>query len=215
MADSGRPEKLAPSTVLRIRAVGAGVLLVCLGFLYFGSTAEYVGRIRDASFDIYQRISPREISDKFPALVIEIDQASLVKYGPWPWPRSRIAELTQALFDYGALVVGFDIVFSEPDRFGAENLTAMYPGLPAESKQALREHATPDETFRELMSGAGVYIVVGRAGVEKPGDGSKRAPFHISDRCGIQGRSPQRAAFIPDRSLNTSRMWMSWPWGMV
>ena len=45
-----------------------------------------------------------------------IDEKSLETVGRWPWPRSRIAELVDALSRDGAKAVGFDITFAEPDQ---------------------------------------------------------------------------------------------------
>ena len=44
-----------------------------------------------------------------------IDEKSLDAEGRWPWPRSKIAALVDALARDGAKVIGFDIGFSEPD----------------------------------------------------------------------------------------------------
>ncbi len=49
-------------------------------------------------------------------VIVDIDERSLATLGRWPWSRDRMAALTQAMFDeQGAAVVGFDIVFAEPD----------------------------------------------------------------------------------------------------
>jgi adenylate cyclase len=45
-----------------------------------------------------------------------IDEKSIDKLGRWPWPRSKIAALVDALSRDGAKVIGFDIIFSEPDK---------------------------------------------------------------------------------------------------
>ncbi|HEX5776066.1 MAG TPA: adenylate/guanylate cyclase domain-containing protein [Caulobacteraceae bacterium] len=66
-------------------------------------------------FDTYQRAEPREYQD-VPVRVVDIDEETLVRLGQWPWPRTDVARLTQALTDAGASAVAFDIVFSEPDR---------------------------------------------------------------------------------------------------
>lgn len=48
-------------------------------------------------------------------VVIDINEAALKEIGPWPWPRQRVADLTELLLGaYGARVVGLDIVFPEP-----------------------------------------------------------------------------------------------------
>jgi len=49
-----------------------------------------------------------------PAVVIAaIDEKSLAAEGRWPWPRSRIAALVDALSRDGAKVISFDVLFSE------------------------------------------------------------------------------------------------------
>ena len=45
-----------------------------------------------------------------------IDEKSLDTEGRWPWPRSRIAALVDALSNDGARVIGFDVGFLEPDE---------------------------------------------------------------------------------------------------
>ena len=42
-----------------------------------------------------------------------IDEKSLAAEGRWPWPRTRIAALVDALSRDGAKVIGFDVLFSE------------------------------------------------------------------------------------------------------
>ena len=52
-----------------------------------------------------------------PAVVLAvIDEKSLDAEGRWPWPRSKIARLIDDLSADGAKVIGFDIIFSEPDE---------------------------------------------------------------------------------------------------
>ncbi len=49
--------------------------------------------------------------------IVTIDEQSLDKFGRWPWPRKRIAELVDTLSDeYEVNSIGFDIVFAEPDH---------------------------------------------------------------------------------------------------
>jgi PAS domain S-box-containing protein len=49
-------------------------------------------------------------------VIVDIDTKSLSKYGQWPWPRYRMAQLMDKLRNMGARSVGVDILFSEPDR---------------------------------------------------------------------------------------------------
>ena len=45
-----------------------------------------------------------------------LDEKSLKSEGRWPWPRSKMAKLIEALSRDGAKVIGFDIIFAEPDE---------------------------------------------------------------------------------------------------
>jgi adenylate cyclase len=53
-------------------------------------------------------------------VLVEIDAESLDRYGQWPWPRTRMAELTRAIHAGGASVIALDVVFGEPSRSGAD-----------------------------------------------------------------------------------------------
>jgi len=49
-------------------------------------------------------------------VIVDIDEKSLAEVGRWPWSRIHIAKLLDELFDnYDVTLVGFDIVFPEPD----------------------------------------------------------------------------------------------------
>ena len=49
-------------------------------------------------------------------VIVDIDEKSLTEIGRWPWGRDRMAALTDELFErQKAAVVGFDMVFAEPD----------------------------------------------------------------------------------------------------
>lgn len=72
-------------------------------------------------------------------VVIDLDETSIARVGPWPWPRSRIADLLEALVGtYGARVVGLDIVFPSPaDAPGDARLAALSDFAPVVLAQAL------------------------------------------------------------------------------
>jgi len=50
-------------------------------------------------------------------VIVDIDEKSLAEEGHWPWPRDKLAQLLDTLFnrDHVALV-GFDVVFAEKDN---------------------------------------------------------------------------------------------------
>ena len=49
-------------------------------------------------------------------VIVDLDERSLQAEGQYPWNRIKVGQLTEKLRDYGAIVVGFDITFPEPDR---------------------------------------------------------------------------------------------------
>ncbi|MFN3375111.1 MAG: CHASE2 domain-containing protein [Burkholderiaceae bacterium] len=49
-------------------------------------------------------------------VVVDIDEASLNQVGQWPWGRDRLAAMLEELVDrQGVALVGFDVLFAEPD----------------------------------------------------------------------------------------------------
>jgi adenylate cyclase len=54
-------------------------------------------------------------------VIIDIDEKSIGRLGQWPWPRDTVAELVRQIERAGAKVLGFDIVFAEPDRTSPKN----------------------------------------------------------------------------------------------
>jgi adenylate cyclase len=72
-------------------------------------------------------------------VVVDLDESSIAALGPWPWPRSRVADLLDALAgNYGARAVGVDIVFpSAADRAGDERIAALADFAPVVLAQAL------------------------------------------------------------------------------
>ncbi|MCP5269148.1 MAG: adenylate/guanylate cyclase domain-containing protein [Zoogloeaceae bacterium] len=58
---------------------------------------------------------PGGVDDR--VVILDIDEKSLAEGGRWPWSRDKMAALVDRLFDqYGVAVLGFDVVFAEPDE---------------------------------------------------------------------------------------------------
>jgi serine phosphatase RsbU (regulator of sigma subunit)/CHASE2 domain-containing sensor protein len=95
------------------RALGAGLLALCLLLVILEPAP--MAWLRDAVFDGYQKLMPRERGSA-PAVIVEIDERSLDARGQWPWPRTLMAELIEAVNAAGPAAVGIDLLFVEPDR---------------------------------------------------------------------------------------------------
>jgi len=66
-------------------------------------------------------------------VIVDVDEKSLAEIGRWPWGRDRMAALTDELFvRQRAAVVGFDMLFAEPDASsGLALLERLASGSPA------------------------------------------------------------------------------------
>jgi adenylate cyclase len=93
--------------------LGAGLLAAFC--ILIGLEPPPLGALRDALFDGYQRLMPREPRSA-PATIVEIDEHTLDERGQWPWPRSTVAELIRAISAAKPAAIGVDILFVEPDR---------------------------------------------------------------------------------------------------
>lgn len=57
--------------------------------------------------------------------IIAIDDGSINMFGRWPWPRKIHAALLKAISRYPPKAIGFDILFTEPEKGDAEGDTAL------------------------------------------------------------------------------------------
>ena len=76
----------------------------------------FVQRIEAMLYDARVRLTmPGTLDERI--VIVDIDDRSLAEQGRWPWPRVRVAQLLDRLFDdYGVQLVAFDVVFAEPDH---------------------------------------------------------------------------------------------------
>ena len=56
---------------------------------------------------------------------VNIDEPSLEAYGQWPWPRGDYGSLIEELYARGAGLVVFNVLMSETDRSGEDELLAL------------------------------------------------------------------------------------------
>lgn len=92
---------------------GIGLTVFCTA-LYF-LNPPFIRDISCNAYDAMLRIAHRSPQSDA-VVIVDIDDTSLKHIGQWPWHRYIMGELTQILFNSGAEVVAFDIVFPEPDR---------------------------------------------------------------------------------------------------
>ena len=158
-----------------------------------------VEEIRVRTFDFFQRIDPRHKTAR-PVTIVDIDDKSLEKFGQWPWPRTRIADLITELTRLQAVVIAFDAVFSEPDRLNPADAADTFRNLDEDTRAKLRALPSNDEIFAEAIRKS--RVVLGESGAaEELAALDKTLPV---TGLAMLGEEPQRFMFeFPGLLRNT------------
>lgn len=136
-------------------------VLFSLVALRFYDPGKLVETARVKTFDVYNRIEPRVPLERSPVYIVDIDERSLQEIGQWPWSRIHLAKLIAALRSYGAPVVGFDVVFAEPDKTNLPTIAENARGVSAEVIEALKNAPSNDQMFANVMGTQ--RVVLGQA----------------------------------------------------
>jgi len=178
--------------------------LLCVALLIGFAALRYadpapVEEIRVRTFDFFQRIDPRHKTAR-PVTIVDIDDKSLEKFGQWPWPRTRIADLITELTRLGAVVIAFDAVFSEPDRLNPADAADTFRDLDEDTRAKLRALPSNDEVFAEAIRKS--HVVLGESGAaEELAALDKTLPV---TGLAMLGEEPQRFMFqFPGLLRNT------------
>ena len=122
---------------------------------------------RRTLFDEWQRLAPREIGSERVAVVL-VDSLSLDAVGPWPWPRYYIARLTEEIAKQRPKVIGYDVLFAEPDALNPDNFAALYPDeLDPATAGRIRALPTMDAVLADVFGRS--PVVLARVGTSHDG----------------------------------------------
>jgi adenylate cyclase len=104
--------------------LGISALSLALFAMHVASSPrfEIIDRIENYLYDVRIRLTmPGTVDDRI--VIVDIDEASQLELGRWPWPRDTLAAIVDRLFDdYGIRVLGFDVLFAEAEETSAERL---------------------------------------------------------------------------------------------
>jgi serine phosphatase RsbU (regulator of sigma subunit)/CHASE2 domain-containing sensor protein len=151
----------------RPRALGVVFLLALCGLQLLADTPVQ-SWLREGWFDLYQRAMPRERVSA-PAVIVAVDEKSLARHGQWPWPRTLIAELLDALAAFRPLAIGIDVVFAEPDRHSPGMLAERRPDVDAALARELKRLPDNDAVLAAAIKR--LPVVLGVAGTYDAGQG--------------------------------------------
>ena len=121
--------------------------------------------LRVRTFDFFQVLRPRPQEIR-PVVIVDIDEASLKAIGQWPWPRTTVADLITQISQLGAVAIGFDIIFPEPDRMSPAIAERSFRGIDAETRAKLDNLPSNDDALAEAIKHS--RVVVGQAGAAVP-----------------------------------------------
>ncbi|MDI1277208.1 CHASE2 domain-containing protein [Methylobacter sp.] len=99
-------------------------------------------------------------------VIIDIDEESLSKEGRWPWRRDKLAYLVDILFDYyNVKLLGFDVVFSEPDTSAGVELLEKLASGPLQKDadflstlETMRPQLSYDDMFAKSLENRPVVL---------------------------------------------------------
>jgi len=127
-----------------------------------------VEELRLRTFDLFQVLRPREQTAR-PVVIVDIDEASLKEIGQWPWPRTIVADLVTRLTALGAVAIGFDAVFPEPDRTSPNLLASTLRDLDDATRERLRGLPSNDEVLAGALRKS--RVVLGESVSDRPAAG--------------------------------------------
>ncbi len=119
--------------------------------------------LRQQLFDAYQRVFPRQRRSD-PVTIVEIDEQSLKAVGQWPWPRSVLADLIDAIARYQPAAIGLDIYMPEADQTSPERYAARLGKDRFALAEELMRMPTHDQRLAQSLGAA--PSVLGAAGLD-------------------------------------------------
>ncbi len=124
--------------------LGFAILLLLLGHAVKFYQIGYINHLDAIIYDTKLRLTmPRSIDER--VAILDIDEKSLAEIGRWPWGRDHLAKLVDKLFNqYGVRVLGFDVVFAEPDHSSGLN------SLEALAKKDLKDSSSFQAVLKDL-----------------------------------------------------------------
>ena len=107
----------------RISISGLGLALFAM-HIAGAPRLELIDRVENYLYDVRIRLTmPGTVDERI--VIIDIDEASQLELGQWPWPRNTLAAIVDQLFDdYGIAVLGLDVLFAEAEETSAERVIA-------------------------------------------------------------------------------------------
>ena len=175
-----------------------------------GRDLPVAGQIESHARDLAMRTTAVGTGDPRLA-VVDIDEASLARIGPWPWSRARLADLAERLLsEGGARVVAFDMVLTEASTSAAGRL-----GDQRLASLAAQGWVVPAQAFDYVPRATPVRVgAPGGAIASAQPAGTASATGHVGnfELLAQQGRCVGNIGVVPDPDGKVRRIapWTVW-----
>lgn len=149
-------------SALPLLLVTGAMAVIALGALTGAQSPD--ARSREVLFGYFQRLAPASFDPGENYHLVMIDRESVDAVGPWPWPRTVLAELVTAAGEAGAKAVVLTEAVDAPDPLSPETIGEFW--LAGASDEALAQQLArlpkTDEAlanaFREVEGAFGVAL---------------------------------------------------------
>jgi PAS domain S-box-containing protein len=137
-----------------------GLLLSAVTSAAYLSYPPFIKSTSERTVDVLRSLAPTK-APSGSIVIVDIDEKSLARYGQWPWPRNRLAQLLRTINAAGAASIGLDLILAEPDRSSPRNSqtdAAPEPGHPAgkpDLETGLLDH---DQDLADALAGGPIVL---------------------------------------------------------
>ncbi len=108
-------QRLSPLGQGRISLLLSGCVVTIIAVVLLFYPPELLRFFDYRIFDLLLSRQPGQELEHRP-VVVGIDEESLARFGQWPWPRYRLAQLLESIGQHGAAAIGVDLLMPEEDR---------------------------------------------------------------------------------------------------
>jgi adenylate cyclase len=120
--------------------------------------------LRDSAFDLVlagdQRLR-RPVASDLKVIVVDIDRASIDALGAWPWPRTTMARLVEAVASGRPAAIAIDVLFAEPDDRSPAALARRLGSVTGRAEISTLGESLPDGDKRLAQAIGSVPVALG------------------------------------------------------
>jgi adenylate cyclase len=120
--------------------------------------------LRDSAFDLVlagDQPLRRPVASDLKVIVVDIDRASIDALGAWPWPRTTMARLVEAVASGRPAAIAIDVLFAEPDDRSPAALARRLGSVTGRAEISTLGESLPDGDKRLAQAIGSVPVALG------------------------------------------------------